>query len=103
MTDQPEMHETDSVVYPDPTWFWLAYVLSSLVAAACVCPMYSDFIGFLPVGYMLTTVAAVFTPRRSRTASRGITLASVGAIFPLAAVLLFMGVFKLFDLGGPVR
>ncbi len=100
MTNQPE---TNSVVYPDPTWFWLAYVLSSFIAAACVCPMYSDFIGFLPVGYVLITIAAAFTPRSSRTASRGIMLASIGAIFPLVAVLLVMGIFRLFDLGGPVR
>ena len=103
MTDDSTTHEASATAYPDPLWFWLAYAFFSLVASCLVCPMYSDFIGFLPVGYVLITIAAAFTPRRSRTASRGIMLAAVGAIFPLAAVLLVMGIFKLFDLGGPVR
>ena len=103
MTDDPATQEPSTTAHPDPLWFWLAYVLSSFVAAGFVSPMYSDFIGFLPVGYVLITIVAVFTPCRSRTASRGVMLASIGAIFPLAAVLLMMGIFKLFDLGGPIR
>ncbi len=103
VTDGSVNHMTDvsAAEYPDPVWFWIAYVLSSLVVSGLVSRMYSDFIALLPVGYVIVAIAAAFTPRRSRTVSRGITLASVGAIFPPVVVMVGLGVLKLLGHGGP--
>lgn len=59
-------------------------------------PVCSDFWPLVPIGYLLTTIAAGFTPRPARTILRAVTLVLIGAVFPFVAVELLVFAFKLF-------
>ena len=87
--------DSAATAHPRPLLFWCLYIVLSLIAIGFLMPVCHDFEMIVPGGYLLSTLAAAYTPPRSRTVSRSIILVLIGAVLPFVAALLLIAVSML--------